>query len=65
MTEPERKYEEGDPLDGSLETGEGACAAPHPLVSGVVCQRLPGHPGSHTAVADTDAAELTLEWNGE
>ncbi len=39
-----------------------ACGSRHPLLEDVWCERLKGHPGRHGAVAETNAAELTLEW---
>jgi hypothetical protein len=41
------------------------CGAGHPLLQGMWCERLRGHPGRHAAVTDTAASELALEWGEE
>lgn len=43
----------------------GVCGAAHPLLKGMWCERLPGHPGRHAAVTGTERSELALEWGEE
>jgi hypothetical protein len=63
MSKDQLPYGHADALNEMTRPPSGAtCGAVHPLLAGVSCVRLPGHPGKHGAVADTDATELTLEW---
>lgn len=58
----EPEVPEGDRADDELA---GLCASQHPLLDGVRCQRMQGHPGRHGAHVDTSSAEITLEWTGK
>jgi hypothetical protein len=53
---------ERDRHDLTADLPPGVCADDHPLLEGVRCQRLTGHPGKHGAAVDSSSTELTMEW---
>lgn len=66
MAEQQSRHDHATRLNELTEDAAPAvCGARHPLLKGLWCERLRGHPGRHGAVADTDAAELALEWGEE
>jgi hypothetical protein len=66
MTEDRSRIDHASRLNElTAQRAPSACGARHPLLREVWCERLRGHPGRHGAVADTETAELTLEWNEE
>ncbi len=47
------------------EPDAALCACAHPLLEGVRCQRMRGHPGRHGALVDSSSAEITLSWSDD
>lgn len=39
------------------------CAAAHPLLEDVYCQRLRGHPGQHAANAESQSVGVFVRWS--
>jgi hypothetical protein len=66
MAEQQRRQDH--PTRMNEPTGEpvpAICGMRHPLLKDLRCERLRGHPGKHGGVADTEVAELALEWGDE
>jgi hypothetical protein len=59
----QREHVEGQAMTNGARLNPAACAAAHPLLEDVRCERLRGHPGKHGAYLNAPSAEMVLEWD--